>query len=162
MATRNEFAVNLEFKNMFSSTFVKTYDDMAIKVPNTSHLKNNLQYFCIHVSWDYLFHMLASGFSMQQTPHHGQYCIFLLNIVIKHIFYRYFLKILVILSSPLLKSNHPKLVTLYPIISSMTASFCGCPWSHWWLSFQCLHFCQRSRCLAQLQWCSHHWCPHYM
>ena len=131
MATWNEFTVNLEFTNMFSSTFVKTYDDTAIKVPNTSCLKNNSQYFCIHVSWDCLFNMSVSSFSMQQTPRHSQYCRFLLNIVSNHIFYRYFLKILVILSSPLLKSNHPKLVTLYPIISSMTASFfCRCPWSH--------------------------------
>ena len=100
MATRNEITVNLAFTNMFSSTFVKTYDDTAIKVPNMSHLKNNSQYFGIHVSWDCLFNMSVSSFSMQQTPHHSQYCRFLLNIVSNHIFYRYFLKILVILSSP--------------------------------------------------------------
>ena len=85
---------------MFSSTFVKTYNDMAIKVPNTSHLKNNSQYSCIHVLQNCLFDMSPSGFSMQQTPHHSQYCKFLLNIVINHILYRYFSKILVILSSP--------------------------------------------------------------
>ena len=100
MAIQNEFAANLEFTNMFSSTSVKTYDDRAIKVPNTSCSKNTSQYFCICVSWDCLFDMSVRSFSMQQTPHHGQYCKFLLNIIINHIFYRYFLKILVILSSP--------------------------------------------------------------
>ena len=100
MATQNKFTVNLEFTNMFSSTFVKTYNNTAIKVPNTSHLKNNLQYSCIHVSQDCLFNMSVISFSMQQTPHHSWYCKFLLNIAINHIFHRYFLKILMILSSP--------------------------------------------------------------
>ena len=87
MATQNEFAVNLEFMNMFSSTFVKTYNDMAIKAPNTSHLKNNSQYSCIHVLQNCLFDMSPSGFSMQQTPHHIKYCKFLLNIVINRIYF---------------------------------------------------------------------------
>ena len=113
-----------------------------------------------------LFNMSASGFSMQQTPHHSQYFKFLLNIVINHIFYRYFLKILVILSSPPFYSAQikpPKVgdpVPNYILNNSKFFHFLRMPLEPLMVLIS-MYTLLLLRCLAWLQWCSHHQCSHY-
>ena len=96
MVIWNKFTMNLEFTNLFSSTSVKTYDCITIKISNSSHSKNKLQFFCILMSWA-LYLTCKQAISACDRYH---IMVSIANSINNQIFCRYFLKILVILLSP--------------------------------------------------------------
>src|ERR1700683_5622673 len=70
--------------------------------------------------------MSVSDSSMQRKLHLGRYCRSLLHIGNNYIFDRYFVKMLVIFSSPIFYSDHIRLLQLvipYPITFTITADF---------------------------------------
>src|ERR1700676_3632627 len=106
MVILNEYGMSLGFIKMCFSAFTMTYNGSGIEIPNLYRLKSNSLYFCIHASWGFLFDMSVSDSNVRRKLHLGTYHRSSLSIDNNSRFNSYFVKMLVIFSSPPFYSDH--------------------------------------------------------